>query len=197
MDLHKAIEAKKFDVADSFFENIKKYKQILQKWNKTHNLTGVQNEKELDSFILDAIYPLLFIKTPKRLLDIGSGAGFPGLILAMALPSTEVVLCEPLAKRASFLHFVASTLALKNVKVVRKRVEELEDEVFDLITSRAVTNTTTLLEISKHLRDERTKLLFYKGQKVFEEVDSSLPHKVIIANNRHYLLIDQSLKSQK
>jgi len=182
------------DLPKDFWHNIQKYKEYLFKWNKTHNLTGVKNEEELDHFIVDALYPLTFLPPIKTLLDIGTGAGFPGLILAMALPDTQVTLAEPLTKRASFLHFIKSMLHLDNVTVQRKRAEELEPFCYDLITSRAVTDTKLLLEISKNLRDEDTKLLFYKGERVFDEVDGSLPHKVIITQKRHYLLIDKSLK---
>jgi len=181
-------------VPDNFWHNIQTYKENLFRWNKTHNLTGARDEITLDHFLFDSIYPLSFIDIPKTLLDIGTGAGFPGLILAMALPDTEVTLAEPLAKRASFLQYIKATLSLDNLHVKRKRAEELEPNVYELITSRAVTDTTLLLKISQNLRDEDTKLLFYKGEKVFDEVDASLPHKVIITNNRHYLLIDKNLK---
>ncbi len=194
MDLKSQIKAAGIIVPNDFWYNIQKYKEILFQWNKVHNLTGAKDEKSLDHFIFDSLYPLSFMKIPKMLLDIGTGAGFPGLILAMALPDTEVTLAEPLSKRASFLQFVKARLSLKNVYVVRKRAENIKPKVYDLITSRAVTDTALLLKISQKLRDENTKLLFYKGEKVFDEVDENLPHKVIITNNRHYLLIDKNLK---
>ncbi len=194
MNIKNAVEKNAVPVGEGFFAKIETFKSELTKWNRIHNLTGAKDEKTLDSFIFDAIYPLSFISAPKTLLDIGTGAGFPGLVLAMALPQTQVTLAEPLSKRASFLQFVKAKLHLTNVKVERKRAEELPPQIFELITSRAVTDTSLLLQISEKLRDENTKLLFYKGEKVFDEVDGNLPHKVIMANNRHYLLIDNSLK---
>ena len=193
MALEQKLESLHIDLPERFWENIGEYKKSLFEWNKIHNLTGAKDEKMLDDFIVDALYPLTFIDKPKTLLDIGTGAGFPGLILAMALPETSVTLAEPLAKRASFLQFVKAKLLLENVTVERKRAEELPAQVFELITSRAVTDTALLLQISEKLRDENTKLLFYKGERVFDEVDGSLPHKVIMANGRHYLLIDKEL----
>ncbi len=195
MDLEKKIASAKIPIPENFGKNIRRYKELLMKWNKVHNLTGAKNERMLDEFIFDSLYPLSFLEAPKTLLDIGTGAGFPGMILAMALPETEVTLAEPLSKRAGFLQFVKASLGLENVHVERKRAEELPPNAFDLITSRAVTDTSLLMRISEHLRNENTKLLFYKGERVFDEVEESLPHKVIITQNRHYLLIDKELKN--
>lgn len=174
-----------------FFYNIQKYKEHLFSWNRVHNLTGARDEKTMDEFIYDSIYPITFLPKVKNLLDIGTGAGFPGLILAMGLPGTEVTLVEPLAKRASFLHFIKADLDLKNVKVVQKRVEEMPHEIFELVTSRAVTDTDMLLNLSKNFRDENSKLLFYKGERVYDEAPKDLKYKIIKTQNRHYLLIGE------
>lgn len=178
-------------VPDAFFHYVQKYKEHLFKWNKIHNLTGAKDIKTIDRFIYDAVYPVSFLPKIETLMDIGTGAGFPGMILAFALPNTHVTLVEPLAKRASFLQFIKADLHLDNVTVVKKRVEEMEPQIFDLITSRAVTDTAMLLKLSENFRDEHTKLLFYKGEKVFDEVDSSLKHKIIQTHNRHYLLLGE------
>lgn len=177
---------------DDFFYNIQKFKEHLFKWNKIHNLTGAKDEKTIDEFIYDAIFPLSFLPKCKNLLDIGTGAGFPGLILAMGLPDTEVVLVEPSPKRSSFLQFVKADLKLGNVRVVKKRAQDMESEIFELITSRAVTDTEMLLELSKNLRDENSKLLFYKGERVYDEVSKDMKHKIIKTKNRHYLLIGEN-----
>ncbi|WP_304544664.1 16S rRNA (guanine(527)-N(7))-methyltransferase RsmG [Sulfurimonas microaerophilic] len=181
---------------DNFFTNVQKYKEHLNKWNKIHNLTGAKDEQTLDEFIFDAVYPVSFLPKVNSLMDIGTGAGFPGMILALALPDTQVTLVEPLAKRASFLQFIKANLGLDNVRVVKKRVEEMESEVFDLITSRAVTDTKMLLNLSKNHRDSHTKLFFYKGEKVFDEVNDvveNMQYKIIETQNRHYLLLGEQL----
>jgi 16S rRNA (guanine527-N7)-methyltransferase len=123
-------------------------------------------------------------------MDIGTGAGFPGLILAMAQPQTHWTLVEPLQKRAGFLQFVKATLKLENVTVENCRVEELEPQRFDLITSRAVTDTQMLLDLSESFRDTDTMLLFYKGENVYNEVPENLPYHIIETEARHYLLIN-------
>ena len=195
MDLKRRIQAENITLPDNFFHNIQKYKEHLFKWNKIHNLTGARDEATVDDFIFDALFPLSFLPSVNSLLDIGTGAGFPGMILAFGLPDAKVTLVEPLTKRASFLQFIKADLGLENVRVVKKRVEEMESEIFELITSRAVTDTKMLLELSKNLRDEHSKLLFYKGEKVFDEVEDThgMPHKIIERKKRHYLLLGEDL----
>ena len=193
MDLKSALKNDKINLPDNFFYNIQKYKEQLFKWNKIHNLTGAKDENTIDEFIYDAIYPLSFLPKTKNLLDIGTGAGFPGMILAIGLPETQVTLVEPLAKRASFLQFIKADLGLDNVRVVKKRVEDMDSEIFELVTSRAVTDTDMLLKLSENFRDDKSKLLFYKGERVYDEVSSELKHKVIKTENRHYLLIGEDV----
>lgn len=178
---------------ESFFYNIQKYKERLFQWNKIHNLTGARDEATMDAFIYDSIYPITFLPKVKNILDIGTGAGFPGLILAMGLPDTKVTLVEPLAKRASFLQFIKADLRLDNVTVVQKRVEEMPSEIFELVTSRAVIETKMLLELSKNFRDADSKLLFYKGERVYDEIPEGLKHKIIKTEKRHYLLLGDAL----
>jgi 16S rRNA (guanine527-N7)-methyltransferase len=191
LNLKTELCALKAELPDNFFENIARYKEHLFKWNKIHNLTGAKDEKTVDEFIYDAVFPVSFLPKCRKLLDIGTGAGFPGLILAMALPKTEVTLVEPIAKRASFLQFIKADLGLENVRVVKKRVEEMPSEIFDIVTSRAVTDTDMLLKLSENFRDESSKLLFYKGERVYDEVSKDLKHRVIKTQNRHYLLIGE------
>lgn len=195
MDLKTTLANDKIELPDNFFQKVQKYKEHLFKWNKIHNLTGAKNEQVLNEFIYDAVFPVSFLPQVKTLMDIGTGAGFPGMILAFALPQTEVTLVEPLTKRASFLQFIKADLGLENVKVIKKRVEEMEPQVFDLITSRAVTDTKMLLDLSQNFRDIHSKLLFYKGEKVFDELDADIPmqHKIIETKNRHYLLLGENL----
>jgi len=195
LDLKTALTHDKIDLPSDFFQKVQRYKEHLFQWNRVHNLTGAKNEQTLNEFIYDAVFPVTFLPKVAKLMDIGTGAGFPGMILAFALPQTEVTLVEPLTKRASFLQFIKADLELKNVKVVKKRVEEMEPELFDLITSRAVTDTKMLLDLSKNFRNADSKLLFYKGEKVFDEMsaDISMQHKIIETNKRHYLLLGEDL----
>jgi 16S rRNA (guanine527-N7)-methyltransferase len=117
------------------------------------------------------------------------------MILAIAMPETECTLCEPLRKRASFLKFIARELQLTNVTVEASRVENLEVKPYDLITSRAVTDTKTLIEWSRPFIGENTQMLFYKGEQVFEEVEGlgfrmeDLEFRIIHRGKRNYLYL--------
>ena len=196
MNLKNAVVNAGIGLPKNFFTNIQKYKEHLYKWNKIHNLTGAKDETTLNNFIYDALFPVTFLPKVNSLMDIGTGAGFPGMILALALPETEVTLVEPLTKRASFLQFIKADLGLKNVTVVKKRVEDMEPQIFDIITSRAVTDTKMLLKLSENFRDKNSKLLFYKGEKVFDEIDEGVKgmnYKIIEKDNRHYLLLGEDI----
>ncbi|WP_345976671.1 16S rRNA (guanine(527)-N(7))-methyltransferase RsmG [Sulfurimonas sp. HSL3-7] len=190
MDIQAALKNDNIELDEQFFKYVERYKEHLKKWNKIHNLTGAKNDELIDKFIYDAVYPVSFLPEVKTILDIGTGAGFPGMILAFALPQTEVILCEPLQKRASFLQFIKADLGLKNVTVANCRVEELEPRPIELVTSRAVTDTKMLMQLSKPFVHEGSRLLFYKGEKVFDEVDPALKHQIIQTKKRHYLIIE-------
>ena len=177
--------------SDSLCQKLDSFAKYLMDWNKVHNLTGAKTYEAINEQIYDSIYPLTFLPKQKSLLDIGTGAGFPGLILAIAMPETECTLCEPLRKRASFLKFIVMELELTNVTVSTNRVEDLEVRPYDLITSRAVTDTKTLIEWSRPFIGENTQMLFYKGEQVFEEIEGleSCKYELISRDQRNYLWI--------
>jgi len=165
---------------------------LLHEWNSIHNLTGAKSIDAIYRNIIDSLYPITFIDTPSTLLDVGTGAGFPGLVLAIALEHTEVVLAEPLKKRVSFLRYATIDIGLDSVVVQGSRVEDIDHKPFDLITSRAVTNTELLLELTKDLSDSSTAYLFYKGERVFDEIKSfknQLNYDIVQKNRRNYLYI--------
>ncbi len=171
---------------------LENFASLLNEWNQIHNLTGAKTIDAIYVNIVDSLYPLTFIKKPKTLLDVGTGAGFPGLVLAIALPETEVTLSEPLKKRVSFLKYAAMDLELKNLKVEAKRVEKVKHDAFDLISSRAVTNTKLLLDLTEEISNEETDYLFYKGSRVFDEVaevQHQLNYDIVQKNQRNYLYI--------
>jgi len=173
-------------------KKFERFTELLLEWNRVHNLTGAKTPHAVEANIEDSLFPSTFIKTPTSILDVGTGAGFPGLILAIAYPEVRTVLCEPRKKRAMFLKYVAMELELANVEVVKKRVEEYQSEPFGLISSRAVTDTKMLLELTAHLQNEQTEFLFYKGEHVFSElelVEKHLDYDIVEKNQRNYLYI--------
>jgi len=125
----------------------------------------------------------------KKAVDIGTGAGFPGLILAMAYPDIHFTLVEPLMKRSAFLHLVKSKLGLDNVTIKSDRIENIKPFEADLITSRAVAKTAFLIDLVKDFIGEKTVLLFYKGEGVHEELDDAWQSEIINRGKRNYLFI--------
>ena len=192
MNLTSILQREDISLDEKIVEKLEKFSLLLNEWNQIHNLTGAKTIEAIYVNIVDSLYPLTFMDKPKTLLDVGTGAGFPGLVLAIALPQTEVVLAEPLKKRVSFLKYAAIDLALPNVSVEAKRVEKVEHEAFDLISSRAVTNTKLLLELTKEISNKETQYLFYKGSRVFDEIEDvqhQLDYDIVQKNQRNYLHI--------
>ena len=169
-------------------EKFEKFTKELLKWNKTHKLTNYKNEEEIKDQINDSLYPLDRIKEAKTAIDIGTGAGFPGLVLAIAMPHTNWYLVEPLKKRYSFLNYIKTLLGLKNVTVIPKRLEEADIPQADLITSRAVMPTKDILKIAKPFVKKDTTILLYKGSNVFDELEG-IEASIVSKDKRNYIFI--------
>ncbi len=196
MNLSQHLDKEGITLSVEIIVKLERFASLLHEWNQIHNLTGAKSIDAIYVNIVDSLYPLSFIKTPKTLLDVGTGAGFPGLVLAIAMPDTSVVLAEPLKKRVSFLKYAAMDLMLTNVTVEAKRVEVVVHEAFELISSRAVTNTKLLLALTAKISDEHTEYLFYKGSRVFDEIEDvqhQLRYDIVQKNQRNYLYIKNEI----
>jgi 16S rRNA (guanine527-N7)-methyltransferase len=172
-------------------KKFKTYTNLLLKYNKVHRLSGSKNEQEVEKNIEDSLYPMNFIdfEKIKKVVDIGTGAGFPGMILAIAFPEVHFTLVEPLMKRTAFLHLVKSTYGLQNVDIIRGRIEDIEAFEADLITSRAVAKTDFLLGLAEGFIGENTEILFYKGENVYDEIHDDMDYEIIKRGKRNYLWI--------
>ena len=144
------------------------YMELTLKANESFNLTA--NDTKESFMIKNIIDSLLIVKNldldGKNILDLGSGAGLPGIPLAIYYKNTNFTLLEPLTKRANFLKEIAQKLGLKNVNVVNDRAEifiKNERESFDFVTSRAVSRLNILLELSIPFLKVGGKLIAYKG----------------------------------
>jgi 16S rRNA (guanine527-N7)-methyltransferase len=167
------------------------YSELLLKYNSVHKLSGSKNIKEVEENIKDALYPKNFLdfKSYKNILDIGTGAGFPGMVLAIEYPDVHFTLVEPLMKRTAFLHLVKSTYGLQNVDILSDRIENIEPFKVDMITSRAVAKTDFLLDLAQSFIGVDTEILFYKGENVYDEISDNMNYKIIKRDKRNYLWI--------
>lgn len=191
MFLKKLLEENQLQFDDKFYEDCDVFVKLLQQWGVVHNLSGRLTRGDIEENILDSLYPLSFIGKYESFADIGTGAGYPGLILAMAQRDVKSYLIEPRIKRVSFLNFVKATLKLDNLTVICNRVEKVEDLQVDLITSRAVTNTSLLLDITKNIKKENSSYLFYKGSMLEDEIEVAKlnSYNTVNRKDRNYLYI--------
>lgn len=165
-----------------------KYHDFLLEWNKMINLISRQNattETILERHFLDSIVFLpeiegLINQTP-TILDIGSGAGFPAIPLAIMKPEWNFTLSEATMKKANFLNELIKHLNLKNAKVENRRAEELKNK-YDFITARAVAKLDELIKYSLHILKKGGSLLAYKAKDIDEEI--KLAESLI---NKHHM----------
>lgn len=191
MILKQLLEENNLSFEDKFYEDCDVFIKLLQQWGMVHNLSGRLTRSDIEENILDSLYPLNFIEKYESFADIGTGAGYPGFILAMALRDVKSYLIEPRIKRVSFLNFVKASLKLDNLTVICSRVEQVKDLQVDLITSRAVTNTSLLLDITKNIKKENSSYLFYKGSMLESEIETAKinDYKIVNRKDRNYLYI--------
>ena len=187
-------------------ENLKNqlvsYMELTLKANESFNLTA--NDTKESFMIKNIIDSLLIVKNldldEKNILDLGSGAGLPGIPLAIYYKNTNFTLLEPLTKRANFLKEIAQKLGLKNVKVVNERAEifiKNARESYDFVTSRAVSRLNILLELSIPFLKVGGKLIAYKGINYQEEINESknaldlLSSKIIAIEEENLVQINE------
>ena len=164
------------------------YMELTLKANESFNLTA--NDTKESFMIKNIIDSLLIVKNldldGKNILDLGSGAGLPGIPLAIYYKNTNFTLLEPLTKRANFLKEIAQKLGLKNVNVVNDRAEifiKNARESYDFVTSRAVSRLNILLELSIPFLKVGGKLIAYKGINYQEEINESKNALDLLSSN--------------
>mgnify|MGYP002515438422 CR=1 FL=1 len=177
-----------FPLDNNQINQFRGYCKLLQAWNEKMNLTAIKEEsKVIEKHFYDCLIPA---KSPyfkgNTILDVGSGAGFPGMVFAIAFPKKKIVLVDATAKKCGFLNEVAKELGLQNVMVINKRAEDLNDrDHFDLVTARAVAPLPVLLEITAPFAKVHGIVLAMKGDKGEEELAKS--HRAISLLDLHLL----------
>lgn len=146
-------ELKSFNIfpSEKQLDNLEKYYEILKEENKKYNLTRITNKDDVYlKHFFDSLTITKIVNLDKQsLCDLGSGAGFPGLVLAIIFPNLQITLIESNGKKCYFLNLIKEKLSLNNVKVINVRAEEYareEREKFDIVTARAVAPLKHLLE---------------------------------------------------
>jgi len=144
----------------------------LGRWNQRLNLTAIRDAGEMVSgHILDSLSLRPYLEG-KRIIDIGTGAGFPGLPLAIAEPDRHFVLLDGNARKIAFVKHVIADLRLRNVTAIQARAEVFADaEPFDTVVARALATLARIVELSAHLSAENGVVLAQKGKYPAEELE--------------------------
>lgn len=155
------------------------YLQELKKWNRTYNLTALKSDRDIiiKHFIDSLLYLRVIPEGQLSLCDVGSGAGFPGLPIAIVRPDVAVTLIEPSRKKVAFLRHTRRTLSLDNVEVVESRVEDIRDGLFDIAATRALFSIGDFVKKAGHVIKRGGCFILNKGPKLEEEI-KELPASV-------------------
>ncbi len=161
-------------------EALGQYLALLQKWNRSYNLTAIKDvETMVARHILDSLAISKWVEG-SRLLDVGSGAGLPGIPLAIFQPELQVVLLDSNGKKTRFLEEVKRRLFLDNVEIVQTRVESYQPlQHFDTVTTRAFSELSQMLNWTHHLIKKNGRWLAMKGRLPQTELASiTFPYQV-------------------
>ena len=172
-------------VTKHMLEQLEKYDEVLRAENKKYNLTAIKNKEDVylkhfyDSLTLFRVCDLT---KDINLCDVGSGAGFPGIVLKIFFPNLKITLVDSLNKRVNYLNTIIKELGLVNIEAVHSRMEDfskVNEEKYDIITARAVANLSVLSEISVKALKIQGKLVFMKAL-CDDELEMILPKLSIL-----------------
>lgn len=153
-------------VSDVRLEKLVRFAQLLSEWNRQVNLTAITESREVAvKHFLDSMAALPHIPETGRLMDIGSGGGFPGLVLAIFRPSLFITSIDSVRKKISFQQHLIRTLGLKSAEAVHARAESLPDEKerYDIVVSRALGSLDMFVTLALPILSEEGKIIAYKG----------------------------------
>lgn len=175
-------ELKKLNINISIekMDKLEQFYQLLIEWNEKINLTNITKKEDV---YLKHFYDSLTLSKEIdfndeiNICDVGSGAGFPGIVLKIVFPNIRITLIDSLNKRVIYLNEIIRILELKNIEAIHTRMEDysrINEEKFDYITARAVSNLSVITEISMRSLKVNGKLIFMKG-KSLEEIEEIKP----------------------
>lgn len=151
---------------------LQRYVELLVKWNKVYNLTSVRDPSEMvNRHVLDSLTLLPYLEGDS-LLDVGTGAGLPGIPIAIAFPEIAVTLLDTNSKKTRFLQQAKAELGLNNVTVVHARVEEATLPKFAMVTARAFATIKDIIDLTGRHCDDAGSLLLMKGVRPDDELEA-------------------------
>lgn len=173
---------------------LEEYYKLLIEWNNNINLTRITEEKDVylkhfyDSLTIRKVVNLDKYST---LLDFGTGAGFPGMVLKIMYPNLKITLVDSLQKRINFLNEVIKKLDLKDIETIHERIENIKDKHYDIITTRAVANLSKLLNYTNRIIDSTTLFIPLKAnidEEIIESQKELKKYKLQISKREEFYL---------
>lgn len=171
-----------------------KYQGLISQWNKVYNLTAIKDPQEmLSHHLLDslAVIPYLLELTNNqatRLMDVGSGAGLPGTVIAIMCPQIDVTCVDTVAKKAAFITQASLNLQLKNLHGIHSRVEQYKTQAFDVVCSRAFASLTDFTNLTMfHVKQDTGFWFALKGKYPDDEI-TALPKEVYLDTSRKIIV---------
>ncbi len=195
IDFKRELNLEGIELHDNFNNEIYIYLELLKKWNNVHNISRM-SDKELEESIIDSLIPLKFLEF-NSLLDIGSGSGFPAIPIAIARKNIRIAMTEPIKKKSSFLNYAKVLLNLNYTEIYSSRIENLTIGKFDLVSSRAVAESSIILNLALPHLQQDGKIILYKGSRVENEIknisdeylNNNFSYEIISRAFRNYLII--------
>lgn len=188
MILKKGFEELGIEPVDSLLDALEYYLIELKRWNRTYNITGIKEDTEIvQKHFLDSLLYLEYVKDTDEVMDVGTGGGFPGLVMKLMKPSLRMILVEPSRKKVAFLKHIIYDLKLKDVTIYQKRVEELKDIKVDVVVSRALFSLKEMIKRTSHILKENGLIVMNKGPEVLDElkiINKKYSHINIRVNER-------------
>ena len=189
------------NITEEQLNKLNKFYKLLIEWNEKINLTRITEENEVylkhfyDSLTIKKIIDLNEVET---LCDVGTGAGFPGIVLKIMYPHLKITLVDSLQKRVNYLNSIIKDLELEDIQAIHSRGEDFKEK-FDVVTARAVANIEKLVTYTMHLLNKDGQLVAMKGnieEELTESVQQKLSKKYQIKQiEKFYLPIEESHRS--
>ena len=167
--LEKGMQILGFENTPQIISKLLIYKELLIKWNNSFNLTSVTNKEIVTHHFLDCLAVIPFIKS-STLLDVGTGAGLPGIVIAIVNPDIKVSLVDKVGKKINFIKRIIAELEIKNIEPYHDRVELLtSEEKYDGVISRAFSNMEVFIKSTKHLIKTQGVWYGMKSKKILDD----------------------------
>ena len=192
--LYDGLSAIHLSLSDEMVSKLLAFIDLIEKWNKTYNLTAIRYRQDMVNLhLLDSVAILPYLEG-QRIMDVGTGAGLPGIPLAICRPDIAFHLIDSNAKKTRFVQQAILELKLPNVHVTHSRIEAfISEKKFDMVLTRAFASLPDIIELTQHVLGEKGVLLCMKGQVPQEELIGISANTTLIPLNVPHIEAERCL----